>query len=94
MVDVQERKVRRLVDRHGLDDVPSREPSASSTNSSNARVTGRSSNAPASMRVMSSRLVTSRARPVRLQLNQLEKLVPIGRAELGLRPGAGSRRLS
>ncbi len=41
--------------------MPSREPSASVTNSSNARVTGRSSNAPASIRVMSSRLVTSRA---------------------------------
>ena len=32
--------------------------------------------------------------PIRLQLNQLEKLVPIGRVELGFRPVADSRPLS
>ena len=68
--------------------------SASSTSSSKATAVGRSSSAPASMRVMSSRLVTSRARRSDCSSISSSSSARSSGLSRGRRPGAGSTRRS
>ena len=83
LVDLDQGEVGREIDEHpAVADGAERLAARRRRSRPRCSTSGRSTSAPARMRVMSSRLATSRSRRSDLQLDQLEELVAVGLAEL------------